>query len=213
MANMKSIGGDGVTANGVFHPRADNFPADMAGNLRRLRKQQGHSLETLAKVSGVSRAMLGQIETGKSVPTITLLWKVAHALGVSLSALVEGPKPERLVVLPKSATRLVTADGGGFSFRTFSAAGFDLGADFYALTIAPGHSDRFEPQPSASRAALAIAAGNVCVGIGGLDPVELTAGDAILFEIGAENIFSNAGSIEAIAFLVVTPSRNGGVTL
>ena len=46
-------------------------------NLRRLRTRQGLSLERLAKVSGVSRAMLGQIELGRSVPTIGLLWKVA----------------------------------------------------------------------------------------------------------------------------------------
>ena len=42
-------------------------------NLRRLRVKQGYSLERLAKQSRVSRAMLGQIETGKSVPTIGLL--------------------------------------------------------------------------------------------------------------------------------------------
>ena len=34
-------------------------------NLRRLRIQRGHSLERLAKLSGVSRAMLSQIEVGR----------------------------------------------------------------------------------------------------------------------------------------------------
>ena len=52
-------------------------------SLRTIRRQQGHSLDTLARASGVSRAMLGQIETGKSAPTITLLWKVSKALGVT----------------------------------------------------------------------------------------------------------------------------------
>ncbi|MGQ0674345.1 MAG: helix-turn-helix domain-containing protein [Hyphomicrobium sp.] len=208
MSKSKAGDGNGVQKAGPLRDRADGFPADMAGNLKRLRKLQGHSLESLAQASGVSRAMLGQIETGKSVPTITLLWKVANALGVSLSALVEGPKPARLVVLPKSAARLVMANGGGFSFRAISAAGFDLGTNFYALTIAPGHSDRFEPQPYASRAALAVAAGTVSVGIGDHDPVELTEGGAILFEAGNENVFSNPGAIDAIAFLVVTPARD-----
>ena len=39
-------------------------------NLRRLRRQQRFSLEQLAAHSGVSRAMLGQVEQGKSIPSI-----------------------------------------------------------------------------------------------------------------------------------------------
>ncbi|MCP3398902.1 helix-turn-helix domain-containing protein [Bradyrhizobium sp. CCGB20] len=45
-----------------------DLPAILGRNLRRLRTSRGHSLERLAKQSGVSRAMLGQIETGKAFP-------------------------------------------------------------------------------------------------------------------------------------------------
>jgi transcriptional regulator with XRE-family HTH domain len=57
-------------------------------NLKRHRTRQGHSLERLARLAGVSRAMLSQIETGKSVPTISLLLKVADALGVPIANLL-----------------------------------------------------------------------------------------------------------------------------
>lgn len=53
-------------------------------NLRRLRHQSAWSLQRLAAESGVSRAMLGQIELGQSAPTITVLWCIAQALGVQL---------------------------------------------------------------------------------------------------------------------------------
>src|SRR5262249_34912572 len=70
---------------------AADAPPDLAAivgeNLRRLRTRQGHSLERLAKLSGVSRAMLSQIELGRSVPTIAVLWKITHALGVPFAAL------------------------------------------------------------------------------------------------------------------------------
>ena len=53
---------------------AANESTDLApvvgGNLRRLRTRRGLSLERLAQSSGVSRAMLGQIELGQSAPTI-----------------------------------------------------------------------------------------------------------------------------------------------
>ena len=81
--------GGGTPADGPapIDPVID-LPVIVGRNLRRLRLRQGHSLERLAKHSGVSRAMLGQIETGKSAPTIGLLWKVATALGVPFASLI-----------------------------------------------------------------------------------------------------------------------------
>ena len=57
--------------------------AAVAANLRRLRAERDLTLDQLSEASGVSRAMLNQIETGKSVPTIATLWKVAAGLGYS----------------------------------------------------------------------------------------------------------------------------------
>ena len=53
-----------------------------------MRVKRGLSLERLAKASGVSRAMLCQIELGQSAPTINILWKIARALDVPFSALI-----------------------------------------------------------------------------------------------------------------------------
>jgi len=60
--------------------------AVIGGNVRKLRKQHGLSLETLAQRSHVSRAMLSQIELGRSTPTIAVLWKIAYALEAPISA-------------------------------------------------------------------------------------------------------------------------------
>src|SRR3990172_11474554 len=67
-------------------------PTDLApvvgANLRRLRVKRALSLEKLSRLSGVSRAMLGQIELGQSAPTINVLWKISTALGVPFSGLI-----------------------------------------------------------------------------------------------------------------------------
>ena len=60
----------------------------VGANLERLRRQRGLSLERLAGLAGVSRAMLGQIETGESTPTIALLWKIARGLDVRFADLL-----------------------------------------------------------------------------------------------------------------------------
>jgi DNA-binding XRE family transcriptional regulator len=66
---------------------ASELSAAVGRDLRRIRTRQGLSLERLAKVSGVSRAMLGQMETGKSTPSSALTKSV---LLDSLSAEKEG---------------------------------------------------------------------------------------------------------------------------
>jgi len=70
--------GGGVKGKARAKQRTNHTTAlliTISTNLKRLRTRQGHSLERLAKLAGVSRAMLSQIETGKSVPTISLLLK------------------------------------------------------------------------------------------------------------------------------------------
>ena len=68
---------------------ADSFDAleHLVGvNLARLRAERQLSLDAFARASGVSRAMLAQIESARSVPSIKVLCKVAGALKVSVAA-------------------------------------------------------------------------------------------------------------------------------
>lgn len=62
-------------------------------SLKQLRGRLKWSLDRAARETGVSKAMLGQIERGESSPTIATLWKIATGLSVSLSSLLE-PSPD-----------------------------------------------------------------------------------------------------------------------
>lgn len=53
--------------------------------LRRLRRERGWSLDTCAASTGVSKAMLGQIERGESSPTVATLWRIASGMEVPFS--------------------------------------------------------------------------------------------------------------------------------
>ncbi|MFW5490443.1 MAG: helix-turn-helix domain-containing protein [Desulfovibrio sp.] len=63
-----------------------NFKETISTRLKKCRKEKGMSLDAAAKVTGVSKAMLGQIERRESVPTIAVLWKIASGLDMSFSA-------------------------------------------------------------------------------------------------------------------------------
>lgn len=57
--------------------------------LKTLRRKRGWSLERTAQETGVSKAMLGQIERGESSPTMATLWKIATGFNTSFSSFLE----------------------------------------------------------------------------------------------------------------------------
>lgn len=67
--------------------------AHLAQTLKTTRKNMGLSLDKTAEKTGVSKAMLGQIERAESSPTVSILWKIATGLGISLSTFIE-PVPQ-----------------------------------------------------------------------------------------------------------------------
>lgn len=83
-------------------------------NLREIRTFKNLSLDHLARLSGVSRAMLGQIENGKSIPTITLLFKIANALRVSVSHFVSSLEVPCFHVERKHEARIQSLSSGQY---------------------------------------------------------------------------------------------------
>jgi transcriptional regulator with XRE-family HTH domain len=185
-----------------------DVPAIVGTNLRRLRKAQGHSLERLAELSGVSRAMLGQIETGKSVPTVSLLWKVADALGVPVAGLIETDTAPAVVVLVRDQSEVVSRSGGKFVRRPLFSSARHQTVEFYEVRISAYHRESPDVHPHGSRYSLVVAHGTVTVAVADEAPVKLAEGDAILFDASAAHSIENTSGEEALVYLVIVPSGN-----
>jgi XRE family transcriptional regulator, regulator of sulfur utilization len=52
------------------------------------RTEQGVAQEALAHMAGVERSHMGKIERGEHIPTLPLIFKIAEALGCTVTALV-----------------------------------------------------------------------------------------------------------------------------
>src|SRR5689334_22735036 len=63
----------------------------LAANLRRMRIARRLSLSELARATGMSKATLSSVESGRSNPTVETLAALASALRVSLGELLEEP--------------------------------------------------------------------------------------------------------------------------
>ncbi|MFT5551169.1 MAG: transcriptional regulator with XRE-family HTH domain [Bradyrhizobium sp.] len=181
-----------------------DLPAVLGRNLRRLRTSRGHSLERLAKQSGVSRAMLGQIETGKSVPTIALLWKVANALHVPFANLLQADVARGPVVLRQSDAKLLSSSQGQFTSRALFPFDGSHQVEFYELRIGPLHRENAEAHAPGTRENLFVAKGVVEIAAGSDKPQTLTEGDAIVFEADVPHVYKNLVASEAVLYLVMT---------
>jgi len=188
-----------IAHNGASH---DLTPV-VGENLRRLRTQRALSLERLAKASGVSRAMLGQIELGQSTPTINVLWKIARALGVPFSTLITHRGTGTTHVLRADTAKRLTSADGRFVSRALFPFDAPRNVEFYELRLAAGTTEEAEPHAPGTVENLVLAQGTVDVTIAE-DRHALAAGDAILFEADVAHSYRNAGRAEAVMYLVMT---------
>jgi transcriptional regulator with XRE-family HTH domain len=172
-------------------------------NLKRLRTRQGHSLERLARLSGVSRAMLSQIETGKSVPTISLLLKVANALGVPIANLLITQSARATVVLPKARAKTVLSSNGRFTSRALFPHEGVRRSEFYELRIAGQHREVAAPQAPGTKENIVVVEGRIELAVGNEAPVVLPQGDAVLFHADVPHSYRNLDAQEAVLHVVV----------
>ncbi|WP_170379354.1 helix-turn-helix domain-containing protein [Ruegeria atlantica] len=112
-------------------------PDDITLKLRDVRAASGLSLSKVAEMTGVSKAMLGQIERGESSPTIATLWKIAKGFQLPLSALI-GTAALRDTTTP-DVFRTVTFPG---SIEVKIVFPFDpaLRAETFHVELAPNQS-------------------------------------------------------------------------
>ena len=58
--------------------------------VQRLRKTYNLSLSDLSTQSGVAKSIISQIERNETNPTLATLWRLAHALDVSIESMLQG---------------------------------------------------------------------------------------------------------------------------
>jgi len=178
-------------------------------NLRRLRTRRGLSLERLAHSSGVSRAMLGQIELGQSAPTINVLWKIARALEVTFSALISSRTQSGALVMRSAESKLLTSKDRSFSSRALFPFDEPRRVEFYELRLTGGGVEQADAHPPGTSENLVVTQGVVEIDSGG-ETHRLETGDSILFEADSPHAYRNPGKTDAVMYLVMTYAQEIG---
>lgn len=177
--------------------------AVIGANLRELRNQRTLSLDATARLTGLSRALLGQIELGTVTPSVGVVWKIARAFEVPFAALLSAHRPVTTAVLRSaSAKRLISADGR-FSSRALFPFGESNKVEFYELWLkGHGREDAEAHQPG-TRENLVVTSGRLVIEFGGATH-ELAKGDAIVFGADVPHAYVNPASEDCLMHLVMT---------
>ncbi len=72
----------------VARLEGEDVAAKIGGRIRSLRRRQGLTLKQVAQATDLSHPFLSQVERGRTLPSITSLYRIALALGTSPSALL-----------------------------------------------------------------------------------------------------------------------------
>jgi transcriptional regulator with XRE-family HTH domain len=182
----------------------------LGANLRRLRLKRGLTLERLSKLSGVSRAMLSQVELAYSAPTINVIWRIAHALEVPFSALLTVHESRPTQVLRAAHAKTLTSHDGKFSSRALFPANAPRRAEFYELRMQARGIEHAAAHAIGTTENLVVASGNVSVTVGDAEPEQLDTGDSILFQADVAHSYENRGSSPALLYLVMTYAQEIG---
>ena len=176
---------------------------NIGGRVRAARKRAGMTLDVLSKTSGVSKAMLSQIEQNKANPPIVVLYNVATALNLEVADLLgeTGPKTQFNVIRGDSE-RYRFISNKQFSIRTLSPLRMEKDIEFYEVVIHGQQSMDSEPHFRSTEEFLTVAKGRVKLTSADQEVV-LKAGDSAHYSADVAHTMENLGKTDAIVYLVV----------
>ena len=168
-----------------------NLTQIISRNLAKLRLQKRLSLDGLSELSGVSKAMLSQIERGESNPTVNTLWKIATGLRVSFNDLLWEDKPD-IEIVRHASCPLVRDDNNGLSL--VSLFPFESGKPFEIFTakMQPQCIHEASPHAIGSEEYLLLNEGTLYINVDNTD-YKLQSGDALRFPAGQPHRYHNPG--------------------
>ncbi len=174
----------------------------VAQNLRMLRDERNLSLERLAELTGVSKSMLRQIETGKSSPTISTLWKIANGLRVPFTALLREKNTE-VIIKPFGKGTPLTEEFEGY--RLFPLVPFDPERSFemYYVEVDSGTTLDAEPHHGLPEEYVFVYQGRLEITVDD-EPFTVETDHFISFQANCPHQYRNSGTETVRALMLIT---------
>jgi transcriptional regulator with XRE-family HTH domain len=177
----------------------------MGEKIRQLRVDNRLTLEEAAERAGCTPGFLSQVERNQAVPSITLLYAIAHALGVEVAHFF--PRMSRGVKVIRADERETFRFEGSFLIYSLLSTSFpDRKLESLLVQVDPVDgalpADEFRSHPGEEFAC--VLEGTLRLWIG--DAIyDLNPGDSVHFKSTVKHRLENLADNPAVALFVLTP--------
>ncbi|WP_406150898.1 helix-turn-helix domain-containing protein [Streptomyces sp. NBC_01012] len=181
----------------------DQLTQSLARNLKRWRGERGFTLDTLAARAGVSRGMIIQIEQARTNPSVGTTVKLADALGISITTLLDYEQGPQVRLVPENqAVRMWSTEAG--SSTTLLVGTEARGPiELWSWHLMPGDSSVSDPHPEGTVELLHVTAGELTLIVDG-EAHAVPAGTSATFEAHVPHSYGNDGSEPVDMTMAVT---------
>lgn len=169
----------------------EELHTNIGENIKRIRKERNLSLDQTAELTGVSKTMLGQIERGKSAPTITTLWKIASGLRLSFSSLISQYKPP-VTIVKKKEVNPISENNGQYVVYPVVPYHPEQQFEIYQITLEPGCEHKADPHSTGVEEFIIVNEGTLEVDVNEQVYV-VEPEDTIIFKADRPHIYRNNG--------------------
>lgn len=177
----------------------ENLAHRIGARLGTLRAERSLTLDGLAELSGVSRAMISRVERGEASPTAALLARLCSALGVSLSVFFAHGGAEAPPLARRADQPVWRDPESGYLRRVVAPGGTGSRVDVVEVEFPAGAEVRF-PGQQASRSQWQ----HVWLFDGEMD---LTVGDTVHRLLPGDCLFMNVGDVHGFRNPTDKPAR------
>ena len=180
---------------------------DVAPNIRTIRESRGMTQADLARRSGVSKAMVCDVESGKKNPTIRLLGQIAQGLDCGISELLDLDDTPCITLDRADDQRVLVDPENNMERRLLSRAMAKRGTEVLHYTF-PANCEEpwFPSHPKGALETAYLIEGRVTIMLGKEEAV-LEAGDACTYPADLEHRVMNAGDTPARVIFVTRLPR------
>ncbi|WP_432543384.1 helix-turn-helix domain-containing protein [Kineococcus sp. SYSU DK002] len=174
----------------------------LSERVKALRAQHGLSLRQLAEVTGLSAALLSQVERGVTDPSLSTVRRLAEAFGTDLATLFAEQPPGDPHVSRPGHRPLLSAGEGAVVYERLTPGRSDL--EVLRGRLEPGRATSPEPWGHASVECAVVLAGTLTVLIGD-GRHDLLTGESISFDSRAPHRYLNTSTVPVEFLVAVTP--------
>lgn len=186
------------------------LPPPVGDAIQSIRNRQKLSMDTLSKLSGVSKSMLSQIERNLTNPTIAVLWKLAGALNVDVTELLQlqssGNSRPSIDFLPSHSTPVIKSADGLCDLRILGPVTLAGKVEWYELVVRPGGTLHSDPHEKGSKEHLTVLTGQLVVTAEAAEQ-RVKHGDTVRYPVDVRHSIHNPGKTIATALMVIEYSR------